>query len=226
MACLRGPLSLQSGKDARGKHFTRLHTSDLPCHGLHPRRGQQLDRLRSHHRRLCLQVDGGPLLAWKVAIFQTMTVRSIKVLRSSRQLSYSSNGIFFRYLYADLYGVAIWAGAEVPVNSGNYTSTRMDFDCSENSPIPCDRVAGSPLPDLGYVFSFGEDNRKDVFLLSSGGVYRIVPPSQCNYTCPLENTTDAGGSGSSSSASQMEVLRGRLVAAAAAAAVFVLLWWC
>lgn len=127
-----------------------------------------------------------------------------------------------RYLYADLYGVAIWAAAEVPENSGNYTTTRMDFDCSHNSPIPCDRVAGSPLPDLGYVFSFGEDNRKDVFLLSSGGVYRIVPPSQCNYTCPLENTTDAGGSGSSSSASQMEGLKGRL----AAAAVFALLWWC
>ncbi|KAG6496903.1 hypothetical protein ZIOFF_044779 [Zingiber officinale] len=130
-----------------------------------------------------------------------------------------------RYLYADLYGVAIWAAAEVPGNSGNYTSTRMAFGCSERSPIPCDRVAGSPLPDLGYVFSFGEDNRKDVFLLSSVGVYRIVPPSRCNYTCPLENTTDAGGSGSSSSARRMEGLTGR-VAAAAVAAVFVLLCWC
>ncbi|XP_074592304.1 HIPL1 protein-like [Curcuma longa] len=130
-----------------------------------------------------------------------------------------------RYLYADLYGVAIWAAAEVPGNSGNYTSTRMDFGCSENSPIPCDRVAGSALPELGYVFSFGEDNRKDVFLLSSGGVYRIVPPSRCNYTCPLENTTDAGGSGRSSSARRMEGLTGRL-AVVAAAAVFVLFWWC
>ncbi|RRT52859.1 hypothetical protein B296_00043878, partial [Ensete ventricosum] len=96
----------------------------------------------------------------------------------------------FRYLYADLYGGAIWAGIEVPENSGNYTSTMIPFSCAKNSPIPCDTAAGSHLPSLGFIYSFGEDNSKDVFLLISVGVYRIVPPSRCNYACPKENTTD------------------------------------
>ncbi|KAG6534048.1 hypothetical protein ZIOFF_007929 [Zingiber officinale] len=130
--------------------------------------------------------------------------------------------LYGRYLYADLYGRDIWAGAEIPENSGNYTSTLIPFSCAKNSPIPCDAVAGSPLPNLGYVYSFGEDNRKDVFLLSSSGVYRIISPSHCNYSCPLENTTGTGSSapGQSSSARRTEGLLGRVVML-----LFLLLWW-
>ncbi|CAD5172082.1 unnamed protein product [Musa acuminata subsp. malaccensis] len=121
--------------------------------------------------------------------------------------------MYGRYLYADLYGGAMWAGIEVPENSGNYTSTMIPFNCAKNSPIPCDTVPGSPLPSLGFIYSFGEDNRKDVFLLTSEGVYRIVPPSRCNYACPKENTTDTGSPapGQSSSACQLEILPRRLV---------------
>lgn len=127
-----------------------------------------------------------------------------------------------RYLYADLYGGAIWAATEAPEYSGNYNSTLIPFSCTDNSPLPCDRVAGSALPSLGYVYSFGEDNRKDVFLLSSNGVYRIVPPSHCNYTCPSENTTGAGSStpGQSSSAYRTGGLLGRL-----GVMLLVLLWF-
>ncbi|KAG6485180.1 hypothetical protein ZIOFF_053710 [Zingiber officinale] len=127
-----------------------------------------------------------------------------------------------RYLYADLYGGAIWAATENPENSGNFTSTLIPFGCTNNSPLPCDAVAGSALPSLGYVYSFGEDNRKDVFLLSSNGVYRIVPPSHCNYTCPSEDTTDAGSSttGQSSSACRTGGLLGRLVM------MLLVLLWC
>ncbi|XP_074587777.1 HIPL1 protein-like [Curcuma longa] len=130
--------------------------------------------------------------------------------------------LYGRYLYADLYGRDIWAGTEIPENSGNYTSTLIPFSCAKNSPIPCDAVAGSPLPNLGYVYSFGEDNRKDVFLLSSSGVYRIISPSHCNYSCPLENTTGTGSSapGQSSSACPTDVLLGRVVMM-----LFSLLWW-
>ncbi|KAF5730111.1 hypothetical protein HS088_TW20G00481 [Tripterygium wilfordii] len=97
--------------------------------------------------------------------------------------------MYGRYLYADLYGSDIWAGTETPENSGNFTSGKIPFSCAHDSPIQCTSVAGSDLPSLGYVFSFGEDNQKDIYLLANSGVYRIVRPSRCNYTCSKENAT-------------------------------------
>jgi hypothetical protein len=106
------------------------------------------------------------------------------------------NNVFFycqchmnRYLYADLYAGGMWAGTETPTDSGNFTSTRIPISCAQDSPISCSTEAGSSLPELGYIFSFGEDNRKDIFILASSGVYRVVRPSRCNYTCSKENVT-------------------------------------
>nr|XP_043617958.1 HIPL1 protein-like [Erigeron canadensis] len=93
------------------------------------------------------------------------------------------------YLYGDLYAHNMWAGVETPENSGNFTSSSISFGCAKESPEPCSLVPGSELPALGYLFSYGQDNSKDVYLLSSSGVYRIVPPSRCGYTCAYENTT-------------------------------------
>ncbi|VAI01204.1 unnamed protein product [Triticum turgidum subsp. durum] len=105
--------------------------------------------------------------------------------------------LYGRYIYADLYASAMWTGSETPPSSGNYTSTLTPFSCSKNSPIPCESAggAGAALPSLGYIFSFGEDNRKDVFVLASKGVYRVVRPSLCGYTCASE--TPATGNGTS-----------------------------
>jgi hypothetical protein len=104
----------------------------------------------------------------------------------------------FRYLYADLYASAMWTGAETPAeSSGNYTSTPIAFSCSKDSPTPCEAAAGSPLPSLGYIYSFGEDNSKDVYVLASKGVYRVVRPSLCGYTCPTEKPATAPAAGSS-----------------------------
>lgn len=111
-------------------------------------------------------------------------------------LSYhhSDNCIFcqncvYRYVYADLYGGGIWTGTESPKDSGNFTSSKIPVSCALDSPIQCSVEDGSPLPSLGFIFSFGQDNRNDVFILSSTGVYRIIPPSRCNYTCSSENIT-------------------------------------
>ncbi|OWM65338.1 HIPL1 protein [Punica granatum] len=103
-----------------------------------------------------------------------------------------------RYLYGDLYAGAIWAGIENPEDSGNYTSSKIPFACAKDSPIKCD-VQGSSLPSLGYIFSFGEDNKKDVYVLASSGVYRVVRPSRCSYTCSKENLTDIASPGPSPS---------------------------
>ncbi|KAL6638935.1 hypothetical protein ACP70R_022665 [Stipagrostis hirtigluma subsp. patula] len=93
-----------------------------------------------------------------------------------------------RYLYADLYAKAMWAGTESPEGSGVYNVTPLAFSCSKSSPIPCDFAAGSALPSLGYIFSFAEDNARDVYLLTSKGVYRVVDPAECNYACPIKSS--------------------------------------
>ncbi|KAL0336269.1 UNVERIFIED_CONTAM: HIPL1 protein [Sesamum radiatum] len=110
-----------------------------------------------------------------------------------------SGGYFYRshidpctygsYLYGDLYASHIWAATETPRTSGNFTPTDTPFSCAPDSPIKCDAVPKSNLPALDYIFSFGEDNRKDVYILTQSGVYRVVRPSRCNYTCSKEVVT-------------------------------------
>ncbi|KAL0342754.1 UNVERIFIED_CONTAM: HIPL1 protein [Sesamum calycinum] len=107
--------------------------------------------------------------------------------------------MYGRYLFADLYAGAIWAGTESPVNSGNFTSSKIPFNCARDSPISCTFTPGSPLPALSYIFSFGEDNNKDVYLLTNSGVYRIVRPSRCNYTCAKETPSTATSPGPAAS---------------------------
>ncbi|KAK1315262.1 HIPL1 protein [Acorus calamus] len=112
-----------------------------------------------------------------------------------------------KYLYADLYASAMWEGVESPVNSGKYNSTLIPFSCARDSPLQCDSVAGSSLASLGFVVSFGEDNKKDLYVLAKNGVYRVVRPSRCKYTCPKENVSDIGNPSpgpSSSIASQLD----------------------
>ncbi|KAL1541558.1 hipl1 protein [Salvia divinorum] len=88
-----------------------------------------------------------------------------------------------RYLVGDLYAGAIWAGTESPANSGKFTSSKISFSCVTDSPMRCTEAPGSSVPALSYIFSFGEDNDKDVYLLTQSGVYRVVSPSRCNYAC-------------------------------------------
>lgn len=97
----------------------------------------------------------------------------------------------FRYLFTDLYAGALWTGIENPENSGNFTSNEIPFSCAADSPIKCTfpSAGSNSLPALGYIFSFGEDNKKDIYLLASSGVYRVVRPSRCKYVCSKENAS-------------------------------------
>ncbi|KAL5761894.1 hypothetical protein ACOSP7_018158 [Xanthoceras sorbifolium] len=107
--------------------------------------------------------------------------------------------LYGSYLYGDLYGSAIWAAVESPTNSGNFTTTFLPFSCAHDSPIQCNSVPESSLPDLHYIYSFGQDNRKDIYVLANNGVYRVVQPRRCNYTCPNEIVTAVSSQLSSSS---------------------------
>lgn len=99
-------------------------------------------------------------------------------------------------MFADLYATKLWAATEDPVGSGDYNKTLTTFACSnDNLPMACASVEGSSLPSLGYIYSFGEDNNKDVFILTSKGVYRVVRPSRCGFTCPIEHDLETTSNG-------------------------------
>ncbi|KAK7411495.1 hypothetical protein VNO78_02929 [Psophocarpus tetragonolobus] len=120
--------------------------------------------------------------------------------------------MYGRYLYGDLYAGAMWAAIEDPQNSGNFNTSRVAFSCAHDSPIKCESAPGN-LPALGYIFSFGEDNKKDVYVLTSNGVYRVVRPSRCSYACSLEKattTTTSAPSPSPSHANSWSVFPGYL----------------
>ena len=117
----------------------------------------------------------------------------------------------------------MWTGTETPEGSGNYTSSVVPLTCSKSSPIACESAAGSTDPLLGYIFSFGEDNSKDIFVLASKGVYRVVRPSLCGYACPAEAPATGNGTtppaGASSSAPAATRLEAKSVAVALALVV-------
>ncbi|KAK4257140.1 hypothetical protein QN277_006767 [Acacia crassicarpa] len=94
--------------------------------------------------------------------------------------------MYGRYLYTDLYAGSVLIGAESPEGSGNFTRAKIPFTCAPDSSQQCSFVKGSSIPVLGYVFSFAEDNRKDIYYLTSTGVYRVTRPRRCGYLCPKE----------------------------------------
>ncbi|XP_061373510.1 HIPL1 protein-like [Gastrolobium bilobum] len=94
--------------------------------------------------------------------------------------------IYGRYLYTDLYAGYVLVGTESPENSGNFTNAKISSRCAHDSPMPCSFVEGSASPTMGYVYSLAEDNKKDIYYLTSTGVYRVARPSRCNYLCTKE----------------------------------------
>ena len=118
----------------------------------------------------------------------------------------------------------MWTGIANTDGSGKYTSTSVPFSCSEKTPIPCDESANSPL---GLIFSFGEDNKLDAFILAGQGVYRIVQPTLCGYAHPNSATTEGPtpSGGSNGTTPLVKVLLGVLFSVLAALAGTVV-WKC
>lgn len=83
-------------------------------------------------------------------------------------------------MYIDFYPDGIWSGTENPENSRNFTSSKIPYRRAHDS------IAEGAMPAIGYVASLEEDNRKDIHILTTTGVYRVTRPSRCNYHCPKE----------------------------------------
>ena len=109
-----------------------------------------------------------------------------KLKEFSQQKNINVPFYYFRFIYADLFGFDMWTAEEIPYMSGNFSSERVNFTCTASSPIPCSFVNSTTIPAFGYIYSFGQDNNKDVLLLASTGVYRIVRSHRCGYTCNLD----------------------------------------
>eukprot|EP00850_Spirogloea_muscicola_P005827 SM000027S09608 [mRNA] locus=s27:301252:304972:+ [translate_table: standard] len=90
--------------------------------------------------------------------------------------------LYGRYLYND-YSGPMWAASEEPLNSGNFTSTRVSYTCASDSPISCSLVGSSSTPDLGLAWGWGKDDLGDLYALTETGIYRIVAPDRCNIVC-------------------------------------------
>lgn len=108
--------------------------------------------------------------------------------------------LYGRYFYADLFG-SMWVGTEDPMGSSNYSNARVAYDCSARSPLSCTYTAGSKTPNLGWIYSFGEDNRKDIYLLTASGVYRVTHPTNCNFVCKNDLVAERPASGPDGSSS-------------------------
>jgi hypothetical protein len=67
-----------------------------------------------------------------------------------------------------------------------YSSEPVNFTCTRNSPIPCRFVDSTTIPVFENIYSFGQDNNKDILLLTKTGVYRIVRSNQCGYKCKAD----------------------------------------
>ena len=91
--------------------------------------------------------------------------------------------IAIRYVYGDLYGGAMWAGWETPPGSGNFTTSRVTFSCSKDSPMPCNKSENNSEPNFLYLFSYGEDSDNNLYALSQMGIFKVVDPKGCGFTC-------------------------------------------
>jgi hypothetical protein len=88
-----------------------------------------------------------------------------------------------RFIYADILAADMWAAAETPYMSGNFTTQKVNFTCSKTTPIPCSFVGSTSIPKLSFLLSIGQDNNKDLFYITQTGVYRIVRSVHCGFKC-------------------------------------------
>ncbi|XP_009762101.1 HIPL1 protein-like [Nicotiana sylvestris] len=128
-----------------------------------------------------------PVMGYKHSEADT-TIGSASITGGYFYRSHTDPCLYGRYLYIDLYPDGIWTGTENPENSRNFTSSKIQYRCAQDSPIHCESIAEDVIPAIGYVASLGEDNKKDIHILTTTGVYRVARPSRCNYHCPKERT--------------------------------------
>ncbi|XP_047050434.1 HIPL1 protein-like [Lolium rigidum] len=166
-----------------------------------------------------------PIMGYKVSSSTPENMESASIVGGYVYRGTADPCLYGRYLFADMYMDALWTGTD---GISKYTSTSIPLRCSEKSPIPCDESANGLL---GLIFSFGEDNKLDVFILASQGVYRIVQPTLCGYahlnSASTDGVTPSGGSnGMSVSMKALVAAVVSILVAAVAGVAGVVAWRC
>ncbi|CAN4088172.1 unnamed protein product [Withania somnifera] len=116
------------------------------------------------------------------------TIGSASIIGRYFYRSQTDPCLYGRYLYIYLYPDGIWSGNENTENSRNFTSSKIPYRCSRDSPIHGEPIAEGVMPAIGYVSFLEEDNRKYIHILTTTGVYGVASPNRCNYHCPKERT--------------------------------------
>jgi len=85
-------------------------------------------------------------------------------------------------MYVYIYNSSVWAAADTPASNGlhAYPSARIpNVRCSESSPVPCggEAIAGS-------IVFLGQDSSMDVYIITTGSIYRVIPPGLCAGGAP------------------------------------------
>jgi hypothetical protein len=86
-----------------------------------------------------------------------------------------------KYIFADYQDTVYFTGTENPPDSGMYTKQAITVKCSSENP----RCA---FP--GNIYSFGEDDDGEVYILGGTGMYRTTNPAQCGSPCNCSCVVD------------------------------------
>jgi len=83
-----------------------------------------------------------------------------------------------------IYNSSVWAAAKTPASNASglhaYPSARIpNIRCSETSPVPC---GGKAI--AGSIVFLGQDSSMDVYIITTGSIYRVIPPSLCASGAP------------------------------------------
>jgi len=156
----------------RGCSFDSMRPSNLYCAGVDERQNEQVYLISNH--------SASPATAAVSVIISHGRPTGGHIVGGILNRGPADPFLNGRYVY--IYNSSVWAAAETPASNGlhAYPSARIpNVRCSESSPVPCggEAIAGS-------IVFLGQDIIMDVYIITAGGIYRVIPPGLCAGGAP------------------------------------------
>ncbi|CAI5964547.1 unnamed protein product [Closterium sp. NIES-65] len=124
-----------------------------------------------------------PVPNQKLPSFQYVWSNTSSVVGGFYARGYEDACLYGRYLFSDRNN-QFYVATENPPYSGYFPlgSQPLNVSCAPTSPIQCP-MQGSYRPNFGAVFAWGQDVNGTLYILTHLGVFRLTPPTDCNFTC-------------------------------------------
>jgi len=156
----------------RGCSFDSMRPSDLYCAGVDEQRQNEQVYLISNH-------SASPATAAVSVIISHGRPTGGHIVGGILNRGPADPFLNGRYVY--IYNSSVWAAAETPASNGlhAYPSARIPNVRCESSLVPCggEAIAGS-------IVFLGQDSIMDVYIITVGGIYRVIPPGLCAGGAP------------------------------------------